>query len=651
LPPPDGDSRSSDTSAAPGVIPAETDYARSGLFFWLFTGALLAFLYYAHLQSFLLFHVLVEIFSVVVAFAIFMFAWNTRERLSNGSLVLLGAAYLWIGALDLLHTVSYKGMGVLPTSGANAATQLWIAARYLESGTLTVATFLAGRAIRMRRAVMVYAALFGLTVAAIFAWPVFPDCFIEGQGLTPFKKISEYAIAGLLLVGLANLSTKRKHFASGTYRLLMASILLTIASELLFTFYVSVYGFSNLVGHLCKLGSFWMIYKAIIETGLRAPYDLLFRELASSEKRYRQLVDGLPTGICEIGPDARIRYINPAGLELIGYSEADIRNGLALDAVLDPAGHDKSLRRLERLRRGAPVESTSYRLRRKDGDSVDVIVSTTPVYREGKLQRVQTSLTDVTELHRLYDRLHEARKMEAVAVLAGGMAHEINNLLMGVTGGIELLKLSAAQGELEEEDIAAVLRGCDRIAELVKRLLAYSRGGRYRLEEVDPSRLLLDLRSQIEERLSPEIHLQLDASDNLPRVSGDPTQLEMVVLEIIANAAEAVGEGGRVRLALEVETIGTDRPAQAADLRPGCYVRLTVQDNGKGMTAETRELIFDPFYSEHFPGRGMGMAAVYGIVSNHGGGIEIASEPGRGTTVHVYLPAAGRDTSGNGRGI
>jgi len=601
--------------------------------------ASLALLYYANLHSFLLFHVLIEIFSVVVAFAIFMFAWNTRDKIHNGSLILLGAAYLWIGAVDLLHTVSYKGMGVLPTAGADTATQLWIIARYIESATLAAAPLLAGRRIPMPRAILGYAGLFILAMAVIFVWPVFPTCYVEGQGLTPFKKISEYVIAGILLAGLGTLGVRRPYFESGVFRLLMASILLTIVSELLFTFYIDVYGLSNLVGHLCKLGSFWLIYKAIIETGLQEPYDLLFRELARSERRYRALVDRLPAGICEIDPDGRIRYINPAGLDLIGYTAGDVQNGLALDAVLDAGEHEKAAQRLDDLRHGKPIDATGYRVRRRDGDTVDVIVRSTPVYRQGELQAIQTSLTDVTELHRLHHRLQEARKMEAVAMLAGGMAHEINNVLMGVTGGVELLKLNAADGELEEKDFAAVLRGCDRIAALVKRLLAYARGGRYRPQAVDLVAFIKTVLPGIEEQLGPDIRMTMNVPDRLPAVTADVSQLEMVVSEIIDNAAEAVGRTGRITVDLSLRDITAERVAQLPGMRSGRYVRVKIEDDGKGMTAEALEQVFDPFYSEHFPGRGMGMPAVYGIVKNHGGWIGIDSEPGRGTTVRIYLPA------------
>ncbi|HSO18510.1 MAG TPA: MASE3 domain-containing protein, partial [Desulfosarcina sp.] len=462
-------------------------------------------------------------------------------------------------------------------------------------------------------------------------------------GLTPFKKISEYVIAAILLIGLFILHRRRGQFEGKVLRLLAASMLLTIASEWLFTVYISVYGISNLVGHVFKLSSFWLIYQAIIATGLREPYALLFRDLAQSEKRYRDLVDRLPTGICEIDPDQRIRYVNPAGIDLIGYTENDLRNGLDIKTLLEPDDLKRARQRMVELSRGQTIDSRHFRVRRKDGTVAEVIVSSTPVFRDGELQSIQTSLTDVTELNRLQNRLQEARRMEAVAMLAGGMAHEINNVLMGVVGGIEVLKLSAADGKAADNDFAAVIRGCDRIAGLIKRLLAYSRGGRYRSEAIDLTQFIRHRLPGIESHLGPDVRLSFEASDQLPTVTADPTQLEMVVAEIVDNAVEALEGAGRIAADLEVRDIDDDEAGKRPGMKPGRYVRLRVRDTGKGMNAETLQQIFVPFYSEHLPGRGMGMAAVYGIVKNHGGWIGVDSELGHGTTVSVYLPVTRSD--------
>jgi signal transduction histidine kinase len=244
-------------------------------------------LYLTSLYSYLLFHSLSEIFSIVVACGIFMIAWNSRQFLDNNYLLFIGIAYLFVGGLDLLHTLTYKGMGVFPAHGANLPTQLWIAARYIESFSLLIAPLVLGRKLRSSFVLMGYFLVVVMLLASIFHWRIFPDCFVEGVGLTPFKKWSEYIICLILICSIALLVRKQEEFDKVVLKLLVASIFLTIAAELAFTFYISVYGISNLFGHFCKIISFYLIYKAIIETGLTKPYDLLFRDLKQSEEALR----------------------------------------------------------------------------------------------------------------------------------------------------------------------------------------------------------------------------------------------------------------------------------------------------------------------------------------------------------------------------
>ncbi|GAB4387597.1 MAG: hypothetical protein Kow0025_02060 [Thermodesulfovibrionales bacterium] len=256
---------------------------------------LLAGLYASSLYSYLLFHSLAEGFSIVVACGIFMVAWNSRRFMENNYLLFLGIAYLFVGCMDFLHTLAYRGMGVFPGYDANLATQLWIGARYMEALSLLAAPAFLGRRLRAPVVAAFYAVFSGAIITLIFAG-LFPDCFIEGKGLTPFKKGSEYAISAILVLSLLALYGRRDRFGKGVLSLVAGSIALTVASELAFTFYISAYGFSNLVGHYLKIVSFYLIYRALIRTGLISPYDLLFRDLKRSEEKFRSLFDNMSGG-------------------------------------------------------------------------------------------------------------------------------------------------------------------------------------------------------------------------------------------------------------------------------------------------------------------------------------------------------------------
>lgn len=244
--------------------------------------AVIAVFYTSALYSYLLFHALIEFITIAIAFTLFTITWNTRRFLTSGYLKALGIGYGLIAAVDLLHTLSYKGMGVFPGYDANLPTQLWIAARYLEAFLLCLAPIFARRDVSWRLFFGAALAVVAATMAAVFAG-FCPDCFIEGTGLTPFKIVSEYVISLLLCVALCLFTAQRSAFNARVFRLVVVSILCTIGSELAFTSYLSVYGPANMAGHFLKLAAFYLVYRALVVTGFQEPFELIFRELKQAE--------------------------------------------------------------------------------------------------------------------------------------------------------------------------------------------------------------------------------------------------------------------------------------------------------------------------------------------------------------------------------
>jgi signal transduction histidine kinase len=234
--------------------------------------------------NYLLFHNLVEMFSVIIAFGIFMVTWNSRRFHHNCFFLFIGIAYSFVGFLDLLHTLSYEGMGVFLGYDADLPTQLWVSSRYVESISLLTAALILDRKQNTRLVLSLFVIITSILLVSIFLLDIFPRCYIPGTGLTPFKKISEYVIALIFFAAVVLLLRKRREFDPGILRLLAVSMFLTIVSELTFTFYIDLYGLFNMVGHLLKLVSFYLIYKAIIETTLKKPYHLLFRQLKQHEE-------------------------------------------------------------------------------------------------------------------------------------------------------------------------------------------------------------------------------------------------------------------------------------------------------------------------------------------------------------------------------
>jgi signal transduction histidine kinase len=256
-------------------------------------------LYLTTFRHYLLFHSIVEMFSVAIAWAIFALAWNSRHLMQNNYLLLLGIAYLFVGNLDLLHTLSYKGMQVFPGYGANLPTQLWIAARYLEAVSYLIAPIFLGRTLYPRLTLGGYLLVFTFLLLSIFSWGLFPVCYVEGLGLTTYKIVSEYVICGILVAALGILLLTRQKFDPTIWRLVAWSLLAMIASEISFTYYVGVYDVANMIGHYFKIVSFYLVYKAVIATGIAEPFSLVFRELKQTQDALERANDVLESQVQE----------------------------------------------------------------------------------------------------------------------------------------------------------------------------------------------------------------------------------------------------------------------------------------------------------------------------------------------------------------
>jgi signal transduction histidine kinase len=235
--------------------------------------------------DYLLFHGFAEMFSIAVASTVFLFSWSSRGYTANRPFVMLGIGYLFVAVLDLLHTLSYQGMTVLPF-GQDYATKLWVAARGLQA-LVTLAFVLLTvlhRTVPHWLAFSACGAVAAAAVVSIFWWNIFPLCFVEGQGVTPFKKASEYVICAVLAISILLLWRNSSSIGRQERNLLIAAFGFNIASELVFTMYASAYGYQNLIGHYLKIGSFFLAYQALFASEVRRRIRLI-EELETSKAR------------------------------------------------------------------------------------------------------------------------------------------------------------------------------------------------------------------------------------------------------------------------------------------------------------------------------------------------------------------------------
>jgi signal transduction histidine kinase len=273
-----------------------------------FSGVIvLIILFFISRINFLLFHTMAEAISIIIAFAVFMFAWNTRKFLNSNYLLYIGISFIFVGFIDLLHTITYGGMNIIPLPDdqvSNVPTQLWIAARYLQSLSLLIAPFFIKKKLNLGLVVSIYHLIIIGIILSIFYWHNFPDCYLNETGLTVFKKISEYLISLVLLAAIINIWRQKTKFDSQLRNLMTLSIAATILSELSFTLYSGVYDLTNVIGHLFKISSFFLIYKAIIVAGITQPVEVLFHDLNHSKLKLmehkKQLESEVKKAVAEV---------------------------------------------------------------------------------------------------------------------------------------------------------------------------------------------------------------------------------------------------------------------------------------------------------------------------------------------------------------
>jgi len=378
----------------------------------LFAVLLLSSLYLSKLYSYLLFHGLSELFSIIIACGIFMLVWNTRRFFTNNYFLFIGIAFLFIGFIDTVHTFAYKGMGIFKGYDSNLPTQLWIAARYVQSITFLVAPLFTIRKLKVGQAFAVYLAASFLLLFAIF-YRIFPDCFIEGQGLTAFKVTSEYIISAILAVSLAFLYRKRTYFDPYILKLLAASTITVIASEMSFTLYADVYGFFNMLGHVLKIVAFYLIYRAMIVTGLDRPYGMLFRDLKIERDRAQQYLDLARVMFVAIDADQKVTLINRRGCEVLGYDEHEIVGKNWFDTFLPERLRDTVRADFFRLMAGEVEAIAFYEnpVLTKAGDERLIAWHNTVFFDEnGHVTGTLGSGEDITDRKRLEKALMESEE-------------------------------------------------------------------------------------------------------------------------------------------------------------------------------------------------------------------------------------------------
>lgn len=393
-----------------------------------------------------------------------------------------------------------------------------------------------------------------------------------------------------------------------------------------------------------------VISVAIMALIALAAWGLARREqaLQRSEKRFRAMIERSADGVVLIQPQSgAIFYASPGFERVTGYTLEDVRGRPAFE-LLDPE-HRESVRQVrnEMLRTPGKVVTQDYRLRHRDGSWRWVESTLSNLLHEPAVRAVVINVRDITERKlaeaeraRLEQRLRQAEKMEAVGRLAGGIAHDFNNMLGGILGYAEMLVETAAEGSPQRRYAQNVLTAANRASGLVEQILSYSRSQRGKRVPVELDRIVAETLDLVRGKLAAGITLETRLPAKPHYVIGDPTQLHQIVMNLCTNAVHAMGESGRLLVSVGAEEVDAERVFAHTILRPGSYACLAVEDSGSGMDATTLGRLFEPFFTtkEIGKGTGLGLSLVYGIVTDSGGAIDVASTLGQGSRFTIYLP-------------
>jgi PAS domain S-box-containing protein len=362
--------------------------------------------------------------------------------------------------------------------------------------------------------------------------------------------------------------------------------------------------------------------------------------LQDSEKNYRALFEESKDVIYMSTPEGKFIDINPAGVELLGYTSKE--ELLQIDIIQDLYVLPSARKTFQKtLTDTGYVKDFEAEFKKKDGTHVIVLLTSTAVRdQDGNISAYRGIMKDITDRKRLEQQLIQAQKMEAIGQLAGGVAHDFNNILTAIIGYGNLLKTELSQHNILSTYVTNILNSAERAASLTHNLLAFSRRQMINPIPANVSTIIDRLKAFLPRLIGEDIELSLLVSQRDLIVIVDRSQLEQVLMNLATNARDAMPDGGRLTIRTEQVILDSEFISSHGYGRTGTYALISVGDTGHGMDEETKGRLFDPFFTtkEVGKGTGLGLSMVYGIIKQHNGYIDVQSEIGKGTVFNIYLP-------------
>ncbi|MCU0609165.1 MAG: PAS domain S-box protein [Chitinispirillaceae bacterium] len=358
--------------------------------------------------------------------------------------------------------------------------------------------------------------------------------------------------------------------------------------------------------------------------------------LAASEQKFREIANTVPIGIYEFDRTGRLTFVNTTLIEWFGYTWDEFHAGVNILDLADQADRQRLRENIGNIESMESFLPREYLLRRKNGEKIEVLALSKPILARGQLQGFRGILLDLTEKKKNEFAFQNAARLDSLGVLAGGIAHDFNNLLAGIFGYIDLARFNSRDTKVIGY-LDLMMNSIGRARALTLQLLTFAKGG-------SPVQKITPLQPVVKEAAKfalsgSNVSCRFSLSEDLWPCNIDPNQIGQVVDNLVLNAIQAMPDGG----VIEIVAANVDRQLGEQEhprIKKGCYVKVSVKDSGIGIPKENLPRIFDPFYTTKTQGHGLGLATSYSIINRHGGWIDVESEPGQGSTFHVFLPAS-----------
>jgi signal transduction histidine kinase len=637
---------------------------------------------YVGKKSFLVYHTLIELVCVIIGFLMATIALNTYRTNKDNRVLFLGVVFGFIACFDLAHLITYKGMGIIGDETANIPTQLWIVSRYMQSISFLVSTIFLNKKIDIRYTFVIYSIISIILFLSIFYFKVFPDCFVEGSGLTTFKIISEYIICGILLLKIIYFFNTNPKTLDKTNKYIIYSLLATILSEVFFTKYVRVYELSGVIGHAFKFAAFYFIYIAIVRSSIQEPHlDLIelnilldrknrnlenlvyqlklkcekMKKLEIENLRKRELLDAIleasTNGILVMGDNNEVIHANKLLMEIWNTSSEAIYSG-DYQKLISVA--EKQLKYPDdikffteklwteggfnicdlHLKDERVIEASIFPFIEKDVP-IGKIISFRDITQRNKVIELQKQVEIKQAL------LEKAKEIDELKTnFFSTISHEFRtplNIILGVTQLFPHIT-NDEEKDIDKDSINKYIKmikqNSYRLIKLSSNIIDITKidAGfmKMNLENYNIVSIIEDITlSVVEYCRSKGISIEFDTEIEERVMACDADKLERVMLNLLSNSVKYVEPGGKIEVSIREKN---------------SLIFIIVKDNGVGIPKEMTEIIFDRFKQvdstlrRRKEGSGIGLSIVKSIIEMHGGNISLDSEINKGSTFTIRLP-------------